>query len=126
MRNIFITLLMAYCAIGTAGASDILVDLDPNKAPSLTPDEQCTDAIINAAMPIWPQNALRSGAAGWTIVRYDLDGSGRVQNADIAASAPQQVFDKASLDSIKRSRFATGFIKAGCKAVFVYSLTANK
>lgn len=126
MRNIFITLLMAYCAIGTAGASDILVDLDPNKAPSLTPDEQCTDAIINAAMPIWPKNALRSGAAGWAIVRYDLDGSGRVQNADIAASAPQQVFDKASLDSIKRSRFATGFIKAGCKAVFVYSLTGNK
>lgn len=126
MRSIFITLLVAYWAIGTAGASDILVDLDPNKAPSLTPDEQCTDAIINAAMPIWPKNALRSGAAGWAIVRYDLDGSGRVQNADIAASAPQQVFDKASLDSIKRSRFATGFIKAGCKAVFVYSLTGNK
>jgi TonB family protein len=126
MRCVFITFLIAYCSIGTAGASDILVDLDPNKAPSLTPNEQCTDAIINAAMPIWPKDALRSGAVGWAIVRYDLDGGGRGQNVDIAASAPQQVFDKASLDSIKRSKFTTGFIKAGCKAVFVYSLTANK
>ena len=125
MRYSFITVLVAYCAIGTAGASDVVVELDPNKAPSLAPGEQCADAIINAAMPIWPKNALRSGAVGWTIVRYDLDGSGQVKNVDIAASAPQQVFDKASLDSIKRSKFTTGFIKAGCKAVFVYSLKAN-
>lgn len=125
MRGIFIKVLMAYCAMRTAGASDVLVDSDPNKAPSLAPSEQCTDAIVNSAMPRWPKKALRSGAVGWAVVRYDLDGSGRVQNVDIAASAPQEVFDKVSMDSINRSRFTTGFARAGCKAMFVYSLKAT-
>ena len=77
---------------------------------------------MRSARPIWPKAALRSGAVGWAIVSYDLDGSGRASNALIVTSTPAQVFDKASLDSIQRSQFTPGFVKAGCKIVYSFSL----
>lgn len=98
-----LAIFLACCAIGTAGASDGSVDAPPNKLPALEQSEQCNDAMVNAAMPTWPKDALRSGTSGWAIVRYDLDGSGRVQNAEVVASAPQQVFDKAALQRTPNS-----------------------
>ncbi|GAB2864251.1 hypothetical protein GCM10027277_36230 [Pseudoduganella ginsengisoli] len=125
MRCIFMAVVLACCAAGATAASNTSAESDPSKPPVLDAGEKCTDAVVQTALPIWPKDALRSGTVGWVVVRYDLDGSGRAQNAEISASAPQQVFDKASVDSVKRSKFATGFAKTGCKTVLVYSLQAN-
>ncbi len=121
MRWILVATLATCCAIVTARPSFASVETDSIEAPILDPDELCTAATISAAVPILPKEALRSGAGGWTVVRYDLDGTGHAQSVEIVASAPGKIFDKASVDSIKRSRYRAGFAKAGCKAVIVFS-----
>lgn len=123
MRNIFLTAAVITCA---AIASVTPAHAQTNGAanpPVLDQSEQCRDAVVRSALPIWPKAALRSGAAGWVIVSYDLDGSGRAGNALIVTSTPAQVFDKASLDSIQRSQFTPGFVKAGCKILYTFSLS---
>jgi len=125
MRAVFILVVVVYLATRMTGTSAAPTELDPQNPPVLEPGEQCQSVIVNAAMPIWPKNALRDGTVGWSIVRYDLDGGGRAQNREVVSSAPEYVFDKASLDSIARSKFINGFIKQGCKAIFVYSQKAS-
>lgn len=107
----------------TAHAGQVGESTDINRAPLPTIDEadKCTEAIVELAMPLWPKRALRSGTTGWTVVRYDLDGSGQAQNATVYRAAPEQVFDQSSLFSIKRSKFKAGTFRQGCKALIIFS-----
>lgn len=124
MRSIFLVVAIAASA-AMASVSPARAQSNPaaGRPPVLDRSEQCTDAVVRSAMPVWPKAALRSGAAGWAIVSYDLDGSGRASNAVIVTSTPAQVFDKAALDSIQRSQFTPGLVKAGCKILYTFSLT---
>ncbi len=125
MRFMTIGALLACNAIRIAEAANNTVAADSINMPVIAQSEQCNEAFTQAVMPLWPKNALRAGTNGWAIVRFDLDGSGRAQNIEIVASAPQQVFDKASQDNIKRSTFKPGFIKTACRTSFVYTLTSS-
>lgn len=124
MRSTFLVVaIAASAAMASVSAARAQSTRAAGPTPVLDRSEQCTDAVVRSAMPIWPKAALRSGAAGWTIVSYDLDGSGRASNAVIVTSTPAQVFDKASLDSVQRSQFTPGLVKAGCKILYTFSLT---
>lgn len=72
-------------------------------------------------MPTWPKEALRSGAVGWVVVRFDLDGNGHGQNIGVEASAPAKVFDAVAISAVKRTAFKPEAVRQGCKLVFVYS-----
>lgn len=124
MRNIYLNAAIVACAaMANVSPAQAQSSSAAARPPVLDRSEQCTDAVVRSALPIWPKAALRSGAAGWVVVSYDLDGSGRAGNALIVTSTPAQVFDKASLDSIQRSQFTPGFVKAGCKILYAFSLT---
>lgn len=107
----------------SANAGQVGENTEVNRELLLTTDEadKCTEAIIEMAMPLWPKSALRSGTTGWTVVRYDLNGSGRAQNATVYSAVPEQVFDQSSLFSIKLSKFKAGASRQGCKALIVFS-----
>jgi hypothetical protein len=49
--------LYVSCSIASAEVTDALVAVDLNKAPVLKQGEQCTEALVNSAMPIWPKDA---------------------------------------------------------------------
>ncbi|HEX8612748.1 MAG TPA: TonB family protein [Telluria sp.] len=97
---------------------------DPNQPPAVNETELCKAGRAELAMPLWPKGALRAGTTGWTVVRYDLDGSGRAQNMSVEAAAPPQTFNQSALFSIKRSKFTPGISTTGCKTLIVFSKAA--
>lgn len=109
------------CAVAYGESVGGRSENDRTSPPAIEEAEKCTEAIVELAMPVWPMSALRAGSTGWTLIRYDLDGSGRATNATVHSAAPEQVFDKSSLLSIKRSKFKAGISRTGCKALIVYS-----
>lgn len=121
MRRVLIAALIAGCALARAQTPDSSFGSDPDKAPTLDKSEQCAREIEHSAMPVWPKEALRSGAFGWVVVRFDLDGNGHSQNIGVEASAPAKVFDAASISAVKRTLFKPEIVRAGCKVVYVYS-----
>lgn len=113
--------LFLVCMTAHAGQVGGIPETNRERPPTIDESDKCTEAIVGIAMPIWPKGALRSGITGWTVVRYDLDGSGRAQNATVDSAVPEQVFDQSSLFSIKRSKFKAGASRQGCKALIVFS-----
>jgi TonB family protein len=109
------------CAISHAQPADDSFALDPKHPPTINEVEKCEEAVAEPAMPLWPKTALRAGTVGWVVVRYDLDGSGRAQNATVDISTPAQVFDQSALFSIKRSKFKAQISRTGCKILIVFS-----
>ncbi len=120
MHRVLTAALIACCALARAQTPDSPFGSDPDKAPTLPKSEQCVHEIEHSAMPVWPKDALRSGAVGWVVVRFDLDGNGRGQNIGVEASAPAKVFDAASISAVKRTTFKPEVVREGCKAVYVY------
>lgn len=95
-------LCLVFCITANAGQAGENTEITRELPPIIDAADKCTEAIVDMAMPLWPKSALRSGTMGWTVVRYDLDGSGRAQNAAVYRAVPAQVFDQSSLFSIKR------------------------
>lgn len=95
---------------------------DPRRPPLLVPSGPCKDAQVSMAMPVWPKDALRARTVGWTVIGYDLDGSGRAQNATVELAAPRGTFDQSALVALKRSKFVPGIAATGCKSLAVFSM----
>ncbi len=121
MRHILIATLVACCALARAETPATPFGSDPDKSPTLEKSEQCVHEMERSAMPVWSKEALRSGAVGWVVVRFDLDGNGHSQNVGIEASAPPKVFDAAAISAVKRSLFKTDVVRDGCKVVYVFA-----
>lgn len=59
---------------------------------------------IKRVPPRIPSKALTSG---FSIVRFDLDDAGNVINPEILQSWPQKVYDRSSMNSLKRWKYET-------------------
>ena len=57
------------------------------------------------AQPNYPTSFKRSGISAWAIVFYDIDESGKVENANVALSYPQGAIDKYVLDAVEKWTF---------------------
>ena len=117
----YLALSCLTCAIARAEPVDDMSPPDPKHPATISKAEKCEEALVEPAMPIWPKSALRTGTTGWTVVRYDLDGSGRAQNAAIEIAAPAKVFDQSALFSLQRSKFKPGISRTGCKTLIMFS-----
>lgn len=117
----YLGLLNLICFTAHAGPVRESTEIIRDTPPLIDEAAKCTEAIVELAVPLWPKSALRSGTTGWTVIRYDLDGSGRSQHAAVVRAAPEQVFDQSSLFSIQRSKFKAGTSRQGCKALIVFS-----
>jgi TonB family protein len=61
--------------------------------------------LVSGTAPVYPPAAREAGMAGYVIVRYDVDAGGRVRNARVVKSEPDEVFDDAALQAVSRWRF---------------------
>lgn len=55
--------------------------------------------------PDYPNHFPRSGIAAWSVVTYDINENGRVENAKVALSFPAGAIDKYALDAMKNWTF---------------------
>lgn len=54
---------------------------------------------------VYPDAARAEGTQGWVRVRYDIEPSGAVANAEVLAAEPAGIFDRAALDFVRSWRF---------------------
>jgi len=60
---------------------------------------------LGRPFPEIPQKALINGISGWVDVAFTVGVDGRVRDADVIASEPDQLFDAAALKAVYRWRF---------------------
>lgn len=61
--------------------------------------------LVSGSAPVYPPEAREAGIGGYVVVRYDVDAEGRVVNARVVESEPEEVFDEAALQAVSRWRF---------------------
>lgn len=62
-------------------------------------------AAVAAGMPDYPSRAWTMGRQGWTVVRFDVETDGRVDNVRIARAVPDGPFNRASRRTVQAWRF---------------------
>jgi TonB family protein len=60
---------------------------------------------VREVPPVYPRDAQRSGTEGWVQVEFTIAPDGSTRDLQVRDSAPEQVFDKAALDSVSKWRF---------------------
>jgi len=61
--------------------------------------------LVSATGATYPPEAREAGVEGYVVVRYDVDGEGRVINASVVEATPRGVFEEAALAAVTRWRF---------------------
>ena len=61
--------------------------------------------LVSATGAVYPPEALDAGIEGYVVVRYDVDGQGRVVNARVVEAEPDGVFEESALQAVSRWRF---------------------
>ncbi len=66
-------------------------------------------AAVTRVEPRYPLQAAQQGISGYVQIKFDVDAQGKVVNASVIKSSPEQVFDKAALHALQQWRYtATG------------------
>jgi protein TonB len=73
--------------------------------------------MVSSRPPVYPKRAVAEGIMGYSIVAYDLDGSGQARNARVIAARPAGVFDEAAVQALLASAFQPGVIATECRYV---------
>jgi uncharacterized protein len=60
---------------------------------------------IRTVVPRMPKKAAIKGVSGYVMIKFDIDPLGKVRNYYILESAPEKIFDKASIRAIKKWQF---------------------
>ena len=55
--------------------------------------------------PVYPPQALAAGIEGFVEIRLEVDLSGMVSSPQIVAAEPEDIFDQAALDAVRRWRY---------------------
>ena len=79
--------------------------------------EQRPPQLVAMGSLAYPALASAEGRQGWVHVRYDIDRSGAVANAEVLAAEPAGVFEQAALDFVRSWRFRP--ITEGGEAIVV-------
>ncbi|MBL0924695.1 MAG: TonB family protein [Sphingomonadaceae bacterium] len=70
-------------------------------------------AVLLQAYPEFDRIPATAGRTDWSMVKFDIDNSGKPVNIGIHATSGNKALDKASIDAIAKSRYAKG-TKKGC------------
>ena len=68
----------------------------------------------------WPKRARGREVNAYVVITYDLDGSGKAQNAQVSDSLPKGLFDRSTLSILARTEFAQGAVAQACTYVRTY------
>ena len=61
--------------------------------------------------PLYPMRAMRRGIEGWVKVRFRVNTQGRVEQATILESDPENVFDQSVINCISQWKFKPGTVE---------------
>lgn len=80
-------------------------------APRPVPDVNKFDGAnidIRPSTPVAPRfpiKAIRAKQEGWVLLKFDIEESGDVVNAEVTESSPEGVFEKAAIRAISEWKF---------------------
>jgi TonB family protein len=90
----------------------------PRGAPlEVINSQTCREHMLISPAPSYPRPALVDGIAGYAIVTYDLDGTGRAKNERVIESQPARVFDETAVKALLATTFRPGAVASGCRYV---------
>jgi TonB family protein len=74
---------------------------------NVTPPQVTTTGLTHRAYvpPEYPREAFRRGQEGWVDVELTVDASGRVLGAEVIASQPRGLFERAALRAVRQWQF---------------------
>jgi len=101
---------MAGCA-ATSQQSDT-----PAPPASFDPSSSCESFIVERAQPSRPASSLPDRF--WTLIGFDLDGSGHAVNVRVLESSEPDSFSGKVAKSYEQSSFQPGMTRHGCQALF--------
>lgn len=94
-----------------AGGTDIAA-LDQRLAHSKAIAEQSKSVVPAGTLkltrpisPVYPEEALRTGAEGWVELEFTVGADGKVTEAEVTNSQPKNVFDRAAINAMKHARY---------------------
>ena len=62
--------------------------------------------VLNKAQPDYPRRAYLMDIEGWVKLQFQINEKGKPINISVVDAEPKEVFDKAGIKAIKRSRFS--------------------
>jgi TonB family protein len=87
-----------------------------------TVDKTALCAATEQVLPTMPYVAAQNGIEGWTLIQFDVDAVGRAKNLIALDSKPRAVFDRAAMESISKSTYASSVGRIGCRSTLTFSL----
>jgi TonB family protein len=94
-----------------AGGTDIAA-LDQRLAHSKAIAEQSKSVVPAGTLkltrpisPVYPEEALRTGAEGWVELEFTVGTDGKVTEAEVTNSQPKNVFDRAAINAMRHARY---------------------
>ena len=116
VRTVFVTLhAVLLCACAPLSPPTVRLG-----TPALETRPDCTAS--RPAVPRMPRDAAKAGIEGWTLVSFDIASDGTPSNVRVTNSRPEGVFDQASLEAVKGSRFTAGSPRINCQTTFTFSV----
>lgn len=80
---------------------------------------------VAAPMPDYPARGWSRGLQGWSIVEFDVAGSGEVRNVRVARGVPGGSFDREAAAAVEDWRFrplSEGAYLTGCVVLFEFRM----
>ncbi len=112
MRHLFLI-----SVLGVAGCAQTPEPPPRGAPPEIIASQTCREHMISSRPPAYPKRAVAEGIMGYSIVAYDLDGSGQAKNARVIESKPARVFDEAAVQALVSSAFQPGVTARECRYV---------
>lgn len=84
-------------------------------------DQPDMPEVISRKEPAYPEDAIRSRAFGYSILKFIIDETGNVTTVEVLGSFPAKTFDKASVKAIKSWKYAATGKKHSGKVMMHYS-----
>lgn len=78
--------------------------------------------VISRKAPAYPEEAARSGAFGYTVMKYLIDEKGNVTTVEVLGAFPDKTFNRTSIRAIKSWKYAATGQKHEGKVMLHYSL----
>lgn len=85
--------------------------------------ETCREHIVaepRITAADWPKRARGREVNAYVVITYNLDGSGKPQDARVTDSLPKGLFDESTLGILSRTTFAPAAVAQGCVYVRTY------
>jgi protein TonB len=91
---------------GGMGAIATMVEQNTKSMASLSQGQGDRDAVPLVRIdPDYPMQARQRGIEGWVVVEFTISTAGTVKDAEVVASEPGNVFDRAAINAVRKWKY---------------------